>query len=123
MSATYPRLDDNTIVYRALTRGGDINKLTGDATPDGFIRRPKGDEDGLSVSFTEEVEVTYKGLVTLTVGQIRAFEGLDVIQDEPNHAYIVGLPLKTESMERAGKAEYLGGELARRAAPVRRRAP
>jgi hypothetical protein len=120
MSLVYPRLDDDITVYRALTRGGDINKLTGEATPDGFIRRPKGDEDGLSVSFTDEVEVSHKGLVTLTVGQIRAFEGLDVIQDEPNHACIVGLPLKTESIENAGKAEYLGGELARCAAPFQR---
>src|SRR5438270_19860 len=113
MSDSYPRLDDNTVVYRALTRSRDINKLTGDPAPDGFIRREKGDEDGLSVSITRSVEVEFKALVSLTVGQIREL-GLDVIQDEPTHAYIVDLPLRSESTQSAARAEYLGGELAAR---------
>jgi hypothetical protein len=115
-----PALECRIIVLRVLLRRQWINPETGDVMPDAFIRRPRGDEDGLSVRLNctaaaaEEGFNRTFGVVSLHVGRVRGL-GLDVVADEPEHANIVGVPYQHED---SGRAEWLAGQLAAQARVV-----
>jgi hypothetical protein len=117
--------------------------------PAAFMRRAphpetgeKRDVDGLSVALaggrdeitTAEAEAgrfnRCEAVCRITTGSVRSVETkphLDVVQDEPFHANITGLPempgdIETEAGRAVkARAEFLGGELARRAHIVWRR--
>jgi hypothetical protein len=109
-----PELPCNCIVYRAVRTKGWIDPDTGDLLTLAFVRRPEGDEDGLSVNIADHcsVEDCMKGLkkchgiVSLHVGRLRDI-GLNVRPDSIDHACITGVPFTSEDRDRAEKLATL----------------
>jgi hypothetical protein len=109
------------IVYRTITRASDFRD--GYATAYAFHRRPI-DTDGLSVDFDVAVPdgcgaglSGKRAIVSLHVGCVRGVSPLDVIQDEPTHANIVGMPFYSDDSRRE-LAEQLATLLAEQARPA-----
>lgn len=87
-----------------------------------FVLREEDADDGLSVGITPRAAVAYLdrnfGYCSILVEQVRELPyGLDVRLDpaDPNHAYIINLPLMTISDEYRERAMLIAGELARKA--------
>jgi hypothetical protein len=120
----FPPLPCNAIVYRAVLRKNWIDKHANQVTSAAFFRRipsdeVEGDPNGLSAGiaancsvdeFREGFRACY-GILSLHVGRMRDI-GLDVHQDEPQHANITGLPYREEDELHA---ERLAGLLAQQA--------
>jgi hypothetical protein len=117
MTGEYPPLECSCIVYRALLRREHVDPDSGNALAAAFMRRRQVDVEGLSVSLAEqrtaeEVAASFnrcRAVVSLHVGRVRNLS-LDVIQDEPDHANITGVPYPDDDPD---TAEYFAGELAR----------
>lgn len=104
-SPAYQELSCNVLVYRLAGKKRWVDYENGRLTIAAFLRRQpvsdtdRGDEDGLSVNPTHTCTLdeaktmlgTVHGVATLHVGRIRDI-GLDVIQDEPQHALLKGAP-------------------------------
>lgn len=105
------------ILYRAVTRRGWLDPDTNRVKADAFFRR--ADEESLSVFIAsvctpQECAATFNrcfGVYSLHTGKVRTLN-LDVVQDEPQHAGIIGLP---DPQERPLEAERLAGLLAKQA--------
>jgi hypothetical protein len=108
---TYPPLAPEGQVYRAYPFTDSFNAKTGKPAPKLFYR--KLNEEGLSVGLSlGAIKRAYPngaGACSLIVNDIRACDDeLDVIQDAPEHAEIVGIPLRAEDEEKAIRiARYL----------------
>lgn len=116
--SSYPPLPGETIGFRAMLRRGWFDARNQQVLPGAFIRRPApNDPDGLSVGIFCPVDDYLKGFretfghAMVHVEYVREL-GLDVIQDEPRHASIVGAPYREDDPERA---ETLANQLARKA--------
>jgi hypothetical protein len=89
----------DTIVYRALIKQKWINKDLKEILADAFVLRKDRSEVGISVNIAsvcspQDCASRFKrceAVASLHVGRVRAV-GLDIIQNKPNHAHIVGLP-------------------------------
>lgn len=109
-------LPEDVVVYRALLRKQWIDEETGRVKADAYFLRAT--EPGLSVNFAsvcspEQCAGLFRkcyGVASLEVGRVREI-GLDVEQDSPNHANIVGLPYREDDL---AEAERLAGLLAKR---------
>ena len=98
----YPELDDIAEGYRAIGNQSWLEKRTGRAKANAFILKRERGEEGISL-FMGEVDTCDKAsrkLVTchcvhsLTAGAVRACPDaeLDMLQDEPDHGYVAGMP-------------------------------
>ncbi|NJL11152.1 MAG: hypothetical protein HC908_16050 [Calothrix sp. SM1_7_51] len=113
----FESLRGDVVVYRALLRKQWIDEDTGRVKADAYFLRAL--EPGLSVNIAsvcspEQCARLFRkcyGVASLEVGRIREI-GLDVEQDSPNHANIVGLPHREDDL---AEAERLAGLLAKRA--------
>ena len=114
----YPPLPRETVVLRAMLRRRWIDQRNQIVLPQAFVRRDApADPDGLSVGVFCDVDDYLKGFretfgtATLLVGHVRD-EGLDIVQDEPTHACIKGLPYPKDDPD---GAQRLANALARKA--------
>lgn len=123
---SYPPLPCREIVYRALRRSSWKHPETGEILPVAFeLKKDEHGtpETGLSVIVSDhvpqehEVELlrltTCYGVDSLHVGKIRDL-GLDVIQDEPTHAEIRGVPHKDDDPLRAHNLSHALVSLSRK---------
>jgi hypothetical protein len=107
----YPALASEGQAYRAYPFPDSFNAKTGKPAPKLFYR--KVNEEGLSVGLSlgalKQAYPNAAGACSLIVNDIRACDDeLDVIQDAPQHAEIVGVPLRSEDEEKALRiARYL----------------
>jgi hypothetical protein len=107
----YPPLAPETEVYRAYPFADSFNIKNGKPQPKLFYRKPN--ENGLSVGLSlDAIAATYPnaaGSCRLIVNLIRASDDpLDVVQDAPQHAEIIGVPLRSEDEQTALRiAKYL----------------
>jgi hypothetical protein len=109
-------LPADSIVYRAILRKQWIDEDTGRIKADACFLRIG--EPGLSVNVASvcspqqcaEFFRRCYGIAALEVGGVREI-GLEVEQDSPNHANIIGLPHQEDDL---AEAERLAGLLARR---------
>jgi hypothetical protein len=109
-------LPEDAVVYRVLLRKQWINEDTGRVKADAYFLRAS--EPGLSVNIASVCSPSQcaglfrkcYGVASLEVGRVREI-GLDVKQDLPNHANIVGLPHREDDL---AEAERLAGLLAKR---------
>jgi hypothetical protein len=116
----FAKLSANCIVYRAILRKQWINEDTGKVKADAYFLRTG--EYGLSVNIASvcspkqcaELFRKCYGIASLEVGRVREL-GLDVEQDSPNHANIMGLPYQEDDL---AEAERLAGLLAKRSQMV-----
>jgi hypothetical protein len=123
LESGYPPLLCDTIVYRVLIKKKWINEDTGEVLADAFVRRKDRQEIGISVNIATTItpaECTSKfnrcnAVASLHVGSVRDL-GLDIIQNKPTHANIVGLPYREDD---AGTAERLAGMLAQQSRIIR----
>jgi hypothetical protein len=112
----FERLLGDSIIYRAILRKQWIDEDTGRVKADAYFLRAS--EYGLSVNIASAcspqqcAELFRKcyGIASLEIGRVREL-GLDVEQDSPNHANIVGLPYQENNL---AEAERLAGLLAKR---------
>jgi hypothetical protein len=112
----FEALPGDAVVYRALLRKQWIDEDTGRVKADAYFLRVS--EPGLSVNIAsvcspEQCARLFRkcyGVASLEVGRVREI-GLDVEQDSPNHANIVGLPHQEDDL---AEAERLAGLLAKR---------
>ncbi len=125
-----------SLVYRALLKKRYINQSRREVQPEAFLCRPGNDFLGLSVNFTAEQCLAHfvkppHGIAHLHIDDIHSLL-LDVIPTRPDHANISGVPRLEEIREAdkqserydefrdklvydTGKAEFLAGELAKKA--------
>jgi hypothetical protein len=109
-------LPADSIVYRAILRKQWIDEDTGRIKADAYFLR--AGEPGLSVNIASvyspqqcaELFRKCYGIASLEVGRVREL-GLEVEQDSPHHANIIGLP---DPEDHLAEAERLAGLLARR---------
>lgn len=112
----FEALPEDAVVYRVLLRKQWIDEDTGRVKADTYFLRAS--EPGLSVNIAnacspEQCARLFRkcyGVVSLEVRRVRAI-GLDVEQDSPTHANIVGLPHREDDL---AEAERLAGLLAKR---------
>ncbi len=108
--AAWPLLSDGQIVHRAYRYESDRDIRAGKPKAKVFFRRQT--ESGLSVGLTIDAilrRLTAAGRCELLTGAVRVcVPPLDVIQDEVDHANILGVPLREENEEVAlAIARYL----------------
>lgn len=110
------------IVYRALMKKKWINEDTGRIRPDAFFLRKHREETGLSVNIAavctpEDCAERFKckAVASLHIGNVRNL-GLDIVQDNFNHANITGLPYREDDL---AEAERLAGLLAKQSRIIR----
>jgi hypothetical protein len=114
-------IPDGTVLYRALRSKNWFNKDTQRIESVAFLRRPTGDEQGLSINYNCQMSECAPalrrlgGVCSLSVDEVRHL-GLDAIPDGRNqrvpHGNIVVLPLRSEN---EAQAEGLAETLARSA--------
>jgi hypothetical protein len=123
LESDYLPLPCDTIVYRALSKKKWINEDTGEVLADAFVRRKDRQEIGISVNIATAItpaECASKfnrcnAVASLHVSCVRDL-GLDIIQNKPTHANIVGLPYREDD---APTAERLAGMLAQQSRIIR----
>jgi hypothetical protein len=123
LESGYLPLPCDTIVYRVLIKKKWINEDTGEVLPDAFFKRKERQEIGISVNIATVItpaECASKfnrcnAVASLHVGCVRAL-GLDIVQNKPTHANIVGLPYREDD---APTAERLAGMLAQQSRIIR----
>jgi hypothetical protein len=108
--ATWPPLPDSQVLHRAYRNESDRDIKAGKPKPKVFYRRQA--ESGLSVGLTIDRilrTIVAAGRCELLTGGVRlCVPPLDVIQDEIDHANILGVPLREENEEAAlAIARYL----------------
>jgi hypothetical protein len=122
----FPPLDCSRIVYRAILNKRWVDSRTGSLSAAVFLRRGPHPETnkprdvaGVSVNFSAQQAERYcpnsYGACTLHVGHVRSIPtdpALDVLQNAPDHANIVGLPAHGEDKLRA---DFLAGKLVEQA--------
>ncbi len=115
-------LSCNEIVYRALMKKNWMSEDTGQVRPGAFFLRKHRAETGLSVNISTVCSpqdcaerFRCKAVASLHVGRIRDL-GLDVVQDKPDHANIIGLPYREDNL---AEAERLAGLLAKQSRIIR----
>src|SRR5437667_10335115 len=103
----YDALPCNYVVYRAARNASQVNQdVAGQVTTMVYARHMGRDDDGISV-YLGSVDTPEKaaaklnkcyGVASLHVGHVRDIEiaDLDVIQDEPDHGLITGIPFIEE---------------------------
>jgi hypothetical protein len=112
----YNNLPCSAILYRGMRSKKWIDREKEVVLPAAFLRRPI-DTDGLSTNLASACTIDdarsklnpCHGVVSLHTGHIRDI-GLDVEQDSPDHANIIGVPLLDEDDV---EAERLAGLLAK----------
>jgi hypothetical protein len=112
----FKKLPADGVVYRAILRKQWLDEDTGRVKADAYFLRVS--EYGLSVNIASAcspqqcADLFRKcyGIAGLEVGRVREI-GLDVEQDSPNHANIVGVPHQEDDLV---EAERLAGLLAKR---------
>ena len=96
--ATWPPLPDSQILHRAYRNESDRDTRAGKPKPKVFYRRPT--EAGLSVGLTIDRilrTLAAAGRCEFLTGPVRLCEPrLEVVQDEVDHANILGVPLREE---------------------------
>jgi hypothetical protein len=114
-------LECATIVFRALRRAADLDRVAKRINSGAFLRRRATDPTGLSVNYNCQARECGQdlkkrhGVATLHVGHIRSLE-LDVVSDAPTHANITGVPIRDESDQVSiDRAERLADRLAEQA--------
>jgi hypothetical protein len=112
----FKQLLADSVVYRAILRKQWIDEDTGKVKADAYFLRAT--ESGLSVNIAsacspQQCAQLFRkcyGIASIEVGRVREI-GLDVEQDSPNHANIIGLPHQEDNL---AEAERLAGLLAKR---------
>ena len=96
-----------SIVYRIASKSSWFNRDSGEMVSGAFLRYRK-DKEGLSLALGEvdtcekasHVLQTAHAVASLHAGRVRAVEDatytLDVMQDQPSHGFIGGLPYENE---------------------------
>ncbi len=108
--ATWPPLPDSQIVHRAYRNDSDKDVRAGKPKAKVFYRRAS--EAGLSVGLSINAalsRVRAAGRCELLTWAVRqCVPPIDVVQDEPEHANILGVPLMEEDAQSAlAIARYL----------------
>jgi hypothetical protein len=113
------RLDDGVIVYRAFAEKNFRDRKKNKVRYFAYLLREEDVENGLSVGLTPAASARYletnEGYCEIRVGTIHALgHNLEVRADteDPEHAYICGLPLRTISDISLENARLIGGKLA-----------
>lgn len=102
----FPLLPDELTIYRAILRKSWIDPDTQEVDSGAFMLR-LGIDEGLSTAFDaiaarKPFNKSF-GVIEIQVKDIRDL-GLDVIQDEPDHISIIGIPFDKQSInDYAGK--------------------
>ena len=108
LESKFPALPSDAVVYRAIIKKRWVNTDTGEILPDAFFLRKGKGETGLSVNIAavcspEDCAARFtkcKFVASLQVGTVRNL-GLDIIQDQHNHANITGLPYREDDLAEA----------------------
>ena len=107
LESEFSPLPSDAVVYRAIIKKRWVNTDTGEILPDAFFLRKGRGETGISVNIAtvcspEDCAARFKCkfIASLQVGTVREL-GLDIVQDQYNHANITGLPYREDDLAEA----------------------
>jgi hypothetical protein len=119
------RLADDVLIFRAFSDKSYRHRKQNKVRAGAYLIREVDLVDGLSVGLTPAAAVQHltrnHGCCSIRVGDIHSLPyDLEVRADpaDPNHAFIVNLPLGTLNDDRRAAAQLIAGELARKSTPV-----
>ena len=107
LESEFAPLPSDAIVYRAIMKKRWMNTDIEEVLPDVFFLRKDKGETGISVNIAnvcspEDCAARFKCkfIASLQVGTVREL-GLDIVQDQYNHANITGLPYREDDLAEA----------------------
>ena len=122
LESKFAPLPSDAVVYRAISKKRWVNTDTGEILPDAFFLRKDKGETGISVNIAtvcspEDCAARFKCkfVASLQIGTVRDL-GLDIVQDNYNHANITGLPYGEDDL---AEAVRLASLLAKQSTTIR----
>ena len=122
LESKFPALPSDAVVYRAIIKKRWVNTDTREILPDAFFLRKDKGETGISVNIAtvcspEDCAARFKCkfVASLQIGTVRDL-GLDIVQDNYNHANITGLPYGEDDL---AEAVRLASLLAKQSTTIR----